>query len=68
METHGFALTKVSVCSWASLMAQTVSACSVGDPSLIPGSGISPGEGNGNPLLCSCLENSMDRGMVGYGP
>ena len=29
---------------------------------LIPGSGRSPGEGNGNPLHCSCLENPMDRG------
>ena len=29
---------------------------------LIPGSGRSPGEGNGNPLQYSCLENSMDRG------
>ena len=28
----------------------------------IPGSGRSPGEGNGNPLQCSCLKNSMDRG------
>ena len=28
----------------------------------IPGSGRSPGEGNGNPLLDSCLENPMDRG------
>ena len=27
-----------------------------------PGSGRSPGVGNGNPLQCSCLENSMDRG------
>ena len=34
----------------------------VGDPGSIPGSGISPGEGNGNPLQYSCLENSMDRG------
>jgi len=33
-----------------------------GDPSLIPGSGRSPGEGNGNPLQYSCLENPMDRG------
>ena len=33
-----------------------------GDTGLIPGSGISPGEGNGNPLQYSCLENSMDRG------
>ena len=29
---------------------------------LIPGSGKPPGEGNGNPLQCSCLGNSMDRG------
>ena len=29
---------------------------------LIPGSGRSPGEGNGNPLHYSCLENTMDRG------
>ena len=38
------------------------SACSVGDPGSIPGWGRSPGEGNGNPLQYSCLENSMDRG------
>ena len=38
------------------------SACNVGDPGLIPGSGISPGEGNGNPLQHSCLENPMDGG------
>ena len=33
-----------------------------GDLSLIPGSGRSPGGGNGNPFQCSCLENPMDRG------
>ena len=33
-----------------------------GDSSLIPGSGRSPGEGNGNPLHDFCLENPMDRG------
>ena len=33
-----------------------------GDVGSIPGSGRSPGEGNGNPLQYSCLENSMDRG------
>ena len=38
------------------------SACSVGDPGSIPGSGRSPGEGNGYPLQYFCLENSMDRG------
>jgi len=32
-----------------------------GDVGLIPGSGRSPGVGNGNPLQYSCLENSMDR-------
>ena len=37
------------------------SACNARDPGLIPGSRISPGEGNGNPLQYSCLENSMDR-------
>ena len=34
----------------------------VRDMGLIPGSGRSPGEGNGNPLQYSCLENPMDRG------
>ena len=38
------------------------SACNVGDQHLIPGSGKSPGEGNGNPLQYSCLENPMDGG------
>ena len=36
------------------------SAYNVGDPGSIPGSGRSPGEGNGNPLQYSCLENPMD--------
>ena len=34
----------------------------VGDLGSIPGSGRSPGEGNGNPLQYYCLENPMDRG------
>ena len=38
------------------------SACNAGDPGSIPGSGRSPGEGNGNPLQYSCLENFMERG------
>ena len=38
------------------------SACNAGDLGSIPGSGRSPGEGNGNPLQRSCLENPMDRG------
>ena len=36
------------------------SACNAGDLGSIPGSGRSPGEGNGNPLQYSGLENSMD--------
>ena len=52
----------------ASLVAQTVkkSACNLGDPGLIPGSGRYPGEGNDHPLHCwrprECLENPMGRG------
>ena len=38
------------------------SACSVGDPCSIPGSGRSPGEGNGTPFQYPCPENPMDRG------
>ena len=39
-----------------------VPACNVGDLGLIPGLGGFPGEGNGNPLQYSCLENPMDGG------
>ena len=39
-----------------------VSACKAGDPGSIPGSGRSPGEGNGNPLQYACLENPKDGG------
>ena len=38
------------------------SACQTGDVGSVPGLGRSPGEGNGNPLQYSCLENPMDRG------
>ena len=49
------------------------SACDIGDQSLTPGSGRCPGEGNGNPLQYSCLENPMDREacpcpLEGYSP
>ena len=37
-------------------------SANAGDTGLIPGSGRSLGEGNGNPLQYSCLENSVDRG------
>ena len=47
----------------ASFVAQLVKTdCSTEDPHSIPVSGRSPGEGNGNPLQYSCLENPMDRG------
>ena len=38
------------------------SACSAGDLGLIPGLGRSPGEGNGNPLQCSCLACTKGKG------
>ena len=41
------------------------SACNAGDSGLIPGLGRSPGEGNGNPLQYSCLENPMDCSLPG---
>ena len=49
---------------WATLVASGVkaSACNAGDLGLIPRSGRSPGEGNGNSLRYSCLENPMDGG------
>ena len=55
--------------TWVNLLAKfpggsdsKSSARNVGDTGSIPGSGTSPGEGNGNPLQYSCLENPMDRG------
>ena len=45
------------------------SAYNAGDLGSIPGSGRSPGEGNGYPLQYSCLENSTEqRNLVGYSP
>ena len=51
---------------WASLVAQTIKIlpASAGDLGWVPGLGRSPGEGNGNPLQCSCPENSTDRGAL----
>ena len=61
---HGFISARKGKAFWASLVAQMVkeSACTVGDLDSIPGLGISPGGGHGNPLQYSCLGNSMDRG------
>ena len=55
---------KITIITEISLVAQTlkVSACNAADSGLIPGLGRSPGEGNGNPLQYSCLENPMDGG------
>ena len=50
---------------WASLVGDSVSeesACTAGDLGSVLGSGSFPGEGSGNPLQYSCLENPMDRG------
>ena len=45
------------------------SACNVGDPGSIPGSGRSPERGQGNPLQYSCLENPHgQRSLAGYSP
>ena len=43
------------------------SVYNAGDPGLIPGLGRSPGDGNGNPLQCSCLENHRDGGLPSLG-
>ena len=49
--------------------ASKESTCNAGDPSLIPGLGRSPEEGNGNPLQYSCLEKPTDRSLAGsYSP
>ena len=47
---------------WLSGKESPANAGDAGDGGSIPGSGRSPGEGHGNPLQYSCLENSMDRG------
>ena len=47
---------------WCNIRNPPVNAGDAGDVGLIPGSGRSPGEGNGNPLQDSCLESPMIRG------
>ena len=44
------------------IKVSTIKVCNAGDLGSIAGLGRSPGEGNGNPLQYSCLENPMDRG------
>ena len=66
-QVHKFWVVKtdLSLCALRGFPAGSdgrASVCNAGDPGLIPASGRSPGEGNGNPLQYSCLENSMDGG------
>ena len=50
---------------WLSGKKKKNPSANAGPMGSIPGSGRSPGEGNGNPLQYSCLENPMDRGACG---
>ena len=50
------------VIPWNKIDGNNLIIENTGDAGLIPGSGRSPGEGNGNPLQYSCLENPTDRG------
>ena len=61
-ENLGLAIEHAKLLQW---LSSKESACNAGDTEVacsIPGLGRSPGEGNGNPLQGSCLENSVDRG------
>ena len=58
---HSMIINVSFICQFPGGSEVKVSASSVGDLGSIPGSGRSPGEGNGNPLQYSCLENPMDR-------
>ena len=58
-----------NVCVFPGSSDAKASAYNAGDPGSIPGLGRSPGEGNGNPLQYSCLENPYgQRSLVGYRP
>ena len=60
----GDGFTMIQIHTRASLVPQTVKNLPAMQETLVPSLGWedSPGEGNGNPLQCSCLENPMDRG------
>ena len=73
LQSHGVAKSRPRLSDFTSLSGLALrgfpcsplvkeSACSAGDPGSIPGLGRSPGEGNGNPFQCPCLENLTDRG------
>ena len=57
---HKVAKSQIRLSDWTET---ETSAGDIRDMGLIPGSGRSPGGGNGNPLQYSCLENCMDRGV-----
>ena len=61
---HPFLYFGILLTVWGFLDGSVVKSLptNAGDTVSIPGSGGSPGEGNGNPLQYSCLENHMDRG------
>ena len=60
MENNSFILLTINgLPQW---LSNKESACKVGDPGSIPGSGRCPGGGHGSPLQYSCLENPMDIG------
>ena len=60
-EVRNWSLNNLLACHSGDLDGKA-SAYNAGDPGSIPGSGRSPGEGNGNPLQYSCLEYPMDGG------
>ena len=63
MNFIGFGSSSSSVAGFPGGSDGKESACSVGDPGSVHDLGRSPGEGNGNLLQYSCLENSMDKGV-----
>ena len=62
LETNSCSTQAFIYCSLPGSSNGKESACNMGGLGLIPGWGRSPGEGHGNPLQYSCLENPMDRG------
>ena len=58
---HGTHVYLWLICGFPGGSGGKESTCNMRDPGSIPESGRTPGEGNGNPLQYSCLENSMDR-------
>ena len=60
LSIYGIILCHLGLSRWRTRLPASAEA--IRDTGLIPGSGRSPGAGNGNPLQYSCLENPMDRG------